>query len=214
VVRAEGKDALNDPAKYNNVPTIFGTNKEENKVFLRSTYTPGTEAAYQAKALHEAESWRARGVDVPATAMSKNQPNVYAYQFNYGAYNKDGFNAWPAAVPTDVGGMTKTYNYAIMMGAAHSLEIAFFFGNWDYIVRPDLIFREDNKLGREALNEDMVTYLASFVRTGNPGAVRGVLWKPWSNDEGGLKRIIFDADATRSKIKMSNIIGYGSQEPQ
>ena len=213
VVRAEGKDALNDPAKYNRVPTIPGTNKEEFKVFLRGTYSPETEAAYQANVLRQSESWRATGVDEPATAMTTSGQNVYAYQFNYGAYNKDGFNAWPTAVPTEVKGTTKMYNYAIMLGAAHSLDIAFFFGNWDYLVRPDLIFREDNEPGREALSEDMVAYLASFVRTGSPGTVRGVLWKPWSNEEGGSKRIIFDADATRSKIKMSSIIGYGSQEP-
>jgi para-nitrobenzyl esterase len=212
VVRSEGVTALKDPTKFQRVPMILGSNKEEYKELRRSSYTPETEKAYQGRTLYESESWRTNGVDEPAALMSRFQP-VYAYQFDYGGYRETGFNAWPTAAPADVGGRTRTANYAVMVGASHSLEIAFFFGKWEYTFRPDLIFREDNKSGREALSEDMVAYLKSFVRTGSPGSVHGVLWEPWSNDKGGPKRIIFDADATKARIRMSDIIGHGSQEP-
>ena len=212
VVSAEGKSALTDPAKFNRVPMILGTNKEEYKVLLRGTYSPEIEIVYQVRTLYESESWRTNAVDEPAAAMSMIQP-VYAYQFNYGAYSEKGFNAWPTVAPADVRETIKAANYAIMMGASHSLEIAFFFGKWEYAFHPDFIFREDNKGGREALSDAMVAYLKSFVRTGNPGSVNGVSWRPWSNDKGGPKRIIFDADAAKPRIRMSGIIGHGSQEP-
>jgi hypothetical protein len=50
--------------------------------------------------------------------------------------------------------------------------------------------------------------LASFARTGKPSYPRSFhwlpRWLPWSNKDGGPKRILFDADATESIIQMSN----------
>ena len=69
---------------------------------------------------------------------SKNGNNV---ALDYGAYNEGGYNAWPTAVPNPAGGTT---NFAVMIGAAHALEMPFFFGNWGYLIAPKHIFREDN----------------------------------------------------------------------
>jgi para-nitrobenzyl esterase len=209
VIHVDGQAALDNPKHYNQVPTILGTNKEEMKIFMAGMYgqticnEEGEEcityddATYQAMTLAASMDWQRTGVNEPATAMSahKSQPGVYAYQFNYGAYNPTGFNAWP-------------YPLNVMIGAAHGLEMAFFFGNWSYLVGSDLIFTEYNKPGQEALSEDMVTYLASFARTGKPSYPRSFhwlpRWLPWSNKDGGPKRILFDADATESIIQMSN----------
>ena len=195
VISALGKNALENPDTYNQVPTILGTNKEEAKFFMALTgmYGTMTDEQYQDYALLATVPWQQAGVNDLAAAMSANrgQPGVFAYQFNYGAYNKGGYNAWP-------------YYFNVMLGAAHGLEIPFIFGEWTYGGIEQLIFRSDNQEGREALSDAMVKYWAFFARTGIPINPTGVVWKPWSNEEGGPKRILFDADATKSIINMSN----------
>lgn len=184
---------------YNQVPVILGTNKEENKLFMGQSLKSLGPEEYQRKALENSANWQRSGVDNIAEAITsiKSQPPVYAYRFDYGAYHPGGYNAWP----TDHEGV----NYALMMGAAHGLEISFFWGNFTEFFRLEkIIFREDNKKGREALSDAMIKYLSQFVRSGDPGEVNGLKWDPWSNAEGALKRIIFDADAEKDILRMSN----------
>ena len=52
----------------------------------------------------------------------------------------------------------------------------------------------------------MVSFLSQFARTGNPNGSNSNLpvWHPWSRFPGGPKRIVFDADLTRAKLRMSN----------
>jgi para-nitrobenzyl esterase len=125
VIHNGGFDALDDPAKYNQVPIIMGTNKEEMKLFmgLGSQYDKMDAETYQQQAIKASQAWRARGVDNPAKKLRTHasQPNVYAYQFDYGAYNPKGYNAWP----TDLKGV----NWALKFGASHGLEVSFFWGN-------------------------------------------------------------------------------------
>jgi para-nitrobenzyl esterase len=202
VISALGKEALKNPKTYNQVPTILGTNKEESKFFMALTGVYGkiSDSAYQATAMATTVPWQQEGVNHVATAMSANegQPDVFAYRFNYGAYNVGGYNAWPTSLPG------VPYNFAIMMGAAHGLEIPFIFGEWTYGGLEYFIFRPDNAGGREALSDAMVKYWASFARTGIPTDPMGVVWEPWSNEEGGAKRIMFDANDTQSIIEMNN----------
>ena len=200
VISSLGKDALENPKTYNQVPTILGTNKEEAKFFMASMGMYGTmpDDLYQATAMAATMPWHQAGVNDIATVMSANegQPGVYTYQFNYGAYSEGGYNAWL----TNYNGI----NFAIMMGASHGLEIPFIFGEWIYGGLEGLIFRLDNAGGREALSDAMAEYWASFARTGIPTDPMGVAWEPWSNEEGGLKRILFDANRTQSIITMSD----------
>jgi len=198
VLPKEGADAFKNADTYNQVPIILGTNKEELKLFMRSSFNSITPEEYQKRAIDSSAQWQKRGVDDIAESITsfKSQPNVYAYQFNYGAYNPEGYNAWP----TD----RKGVNYALMMGAAHGLEISFFWGNFSFFGLDRMIFREDNKNGREALSEIMMQYLARFTRTGNPGEAGGLKWEPWSNAEDEPKRILLDADSDKAILKMSN----------
>ena len=154
-------------------------------------------AAYQQATQSRSDEWKLRAVDNIAkkVAAHDSQPGVYAYQFNYGAYNPDGYNAWP----TNLNGV----NYALKFGASHALEISFFWGNRFFFGLEKIIFREDNRKGYEALTNSMMSYVAQFLRTGKPGAVDGIHWKPWSNREGESKRILFDANNTEALIKMS-----------
>ena len=148
---------------------------------------------YQAYALYMTSLWQQAGVDDLAAAMTANkgQPRVYAYEFDYGAYNEGGYNAWWP-------------HFDIMVGAAHALELPFIFGEWTFWGLEPYIFRPDNAEGREALSLSMVKYWSTFARTGHPFDPTGVLWRSWSNKEGGAKRILFDANDTQSIIKMSN----------
>jgi para-nitrobenzyl esterase len=201
VIHEDGADALNDPASYNQVPVILGTNLEEQKLFLFFMIEQPIKYpfAYQAFTRVTSDLWKVGGVDSLATMMSAHgsQPAVYAYQFLYGAYRMFGYNAWPK----DVNGI----NYALGIGASHTLEIPFFWGSHYWFVFNDLIFREDNRLGREALSDAMMAYVAQFARTGNPNGTGSSLteWTPWSNTEDASKRILFDANDTDAIIEMS-----------
>jgi len=195
VINALGKDALKDPKAYSQVPMILGTNKEELKIFIAGLYGTIPDEEYQAIALYLSMLWQQAGVNDIAAAVSANkgQPGVYAYQFNYGAYNESGYNAWP-------------YPLNIILGAMHTIEMPFIFGNWNSYMGGlgSLLFRPDNQEGWEALSESMVKYWATFARTGHPFDPTGVLWRPWSNKEGGPKRILLDANATQTLIQMSD----------
>ena len=149
---------------------------------------------YQAYALYMTSLWQQAGVDDLAAAMTANkgQPDVFAYRFDYGAYSELGFNAW------------QPYPFNVMLGAMHTIEIPFIFGHWTLYGLEPFIFRPDNQEGWEALHDAMVEYWASFARTGKPRDPSGVLWRPWSNKEGGAKRIVFDADEIQPLIEMSD----------
>jgi len=198
VLAKEGYEVLKDPSRYNQVPTILGANKEEAKLFMGGVFRQVSPEEYQQRALAASAAWIKRGVDEIAETITahESQAPVYAYQFNYGAYNPDGYNAWP----TDYRGT----NYALRMGAAHGLEIPFFWGNLSFFTMGRILFREENRQGYEGLSEAMMKYLARFVHEGDPGSAGGVLWKPWSNAEGAPKRILLDADDTKILIEMVN----------
>lgn len=203
VIHSDGAEALNNPDNYNQVPTILGNTKEEIKAFITSLYGQISDEEYQNVALFYSMMQRPYLVDNVATALSanENQPNVYAFQLDYGAYNAEGFNAWPTSVESPPGSGTYI-NLAIMLGAGHALDVPFFFNYWNYFGSPGP-FTEANRPGFEALGEDMITYLASFTRTGMPYNPDSILWESWSSEEGGPKRILFDADDIDSIIEMS-----------
>lgn len=219
VIHENGASALNDPATYNQVPLILGNNAEEHKYFLYPVFDNYPMAqSYQRSAEIANNFWETWCTNNIANAISglPGQPPVYTYKFEYGAYHyvydqaagdiipdPDGYNAWP----TDYNGT----NYALMLGSAHSLDIAFFFGDVSinsyelpFLTTPfNIIVREDNLQGAQALSDAMTAYIAEFLYNGNPSDAGGVLWEPWSNDPGAPKRIIFDANDTESIIEMS-----------
>jgi para-nitrobenzyl esterase len=199
VISKDGFDALKDPNRYNQVPIILGSNKDEMKLFmgLGSQYDKLDRATYQKVAQARSNKWKLSGVDNVAKNLRahKSQPDVYAYQFNYGAYNPDGYNAWPVD--------HKGVNYALKFGSSHVLAVSFFWGNRWFFGLEKLLFREDNRMGYEALTDAMMSYVGEFARKGKPGSAGGVLWKPWSNTEGESKRILFDANDKEPLIEMS-----------
>jgi len=117
------------------------------------------------------------------------------YQFLWGAYDEDGQSPIPEP-------------YDLKLGSAHSLDIPFFLGNEvfnEYMT--DWVFTEENRPGRLELSDTMMTYTSQFARNGMPNVPGSdlPLWKPWSNDEGEPKLILFDADENQADISTSKM---------
>lgn len=191
--------------KYSKVPILLGTNKEEAKLFLRLDPTfaswikdgslykdPVKGELYNLAAKYQSDGWKVMGVDDLASILRSNidQPNVYAYQFLWGA-----------------GGMTKSVlapPFSIVLGSCHAMEIDFIYGTETTALGP-YSFNPNNRPGRVALSNAMMDYWAQFARAGDPNR-KGTglpLWQPWSNSEGAPKTILLDADFENIKIEMS-----------
>ena len=196
------------PMSTTRFPIIAGTNEEEYKLFLTAYYDVWPSCQYQFTADAMSAGWTLEAVDAPATILASHpsQPGVYAYQFLYGMYRHDGlpscapdpaaYNAWLDLSPF---GMP---NFGLMLGASHALEINFFFGNYWFGDAGPFLFRPDNRPGWE-ITEAMMAYVAEFAYTGSPGDAGGVMWSPWSNTPGAMKRILLDANDEEALIEMS-----------
>ena len=127
-----------------------------------------------------------------AKRLAARQDDVYVYWFCWG------------------GKTVCEETHAFTFGAAHLIDLPFFFGDVDqkdeWVLFSPMFrsFTQANRSGRLALSEAMISYLAQFLRTGNPNnAVSGLPeWKAWSNHVGGPKTLQLDADLVREKISM------------
>jgi len=70
-----------------------------------------------------------------------------------------------------------------------------------------LLALSESTPGRLSLSAAMMSYAARFAWTGNPNAPASALpeWRPWSNDDGGPKCIIFDAGRDSASLMMSDV---------
>ncbi len=176
---------------YNRIPTIFGTNRDENKLFmaLDPEFTwrllgivpvVRDPVRYEATARHLSRHWKARGADEPAGLMRAAQgPSVWVYRFDW--------DEEPTVLTVDV---------ASLLGAAHGIEIPFVFGHWDLGSQTSLLFSEANEPGRLALSGTMMRAWATFARTGDPnGDGPGIVgrWEPFVAPAGGA--LVFDTEA-------------------
>ena len=190
-----------DTAHYNAVPTIFGTNRDEVKLFMaldprwverRFWLFPRLKdaAAYERAARYGSDSWKERGVDRLARLLSTAQGDtVYAYRFDW-----------------DELGSVFGYDLALAMGAAHGLEIAFVFGDFEGSALAFGDIYDDTRLAeRDALSSSMMSYWAEFAHRGDPGRGRdgtGLEWQPWRSDPDVDRMIVFDTPADGG-IRMS-----------
>ena len=141
--------------------------------------------------------WKAKGVDEMARKLRSqaDQPAGYAYQFLWGAADASGSSVIPSP-------------WGFKFGACHAMDVPCFFGNWNFFdVLSGAVFNEQNRLGREALSNDMQVYVAQFVRTGDPSPDGSGLveWTPWSNAAGEPKCVLLNADLNTANIVMSTV---------
>ncbi len=184
------------------VPTILGTNRDENKLFLlfgsphvaRAFGIPlwlKDEAAYDLVAEYEANAWKAAGVDEPAEAMvGVRKTPVFAYRFDW--------DEEPTLLWAD---------FSKMLGAAHALEIPFVFGTLDLGRGNRFLWDEERIPERDALSDAMMSYWANFAYTGDPGQGRANelgSWAAWDASSADSDRfLIFDTPADGG-IRMSS----------
>ncbi len=181
--------AMRMPGRYNNVPVIAGSNRDETRLFnaLDDRFTnryfgviiqPKNARLYDVISDHQSRMWQVQGVDEISGALrAGGNYQVYAYRFDW-----------------DEEGSFLFANYSKLLGAAHSWEIPFVFANWNYAGRLDrVLWNNGNREGRLALSDAMMGYWAEFARTGNPGTGNrdNTAWLP----HGAAGRIVFDTDA-------------------
>jgi para-nitrobenzyl esterase len=198
VIPENGYDTFVTGTYPNKVPLIIGTNKEETKVFLfLDPFFIGKDELYQTVASFSSDLWKALGADGVARELSSHadQPDVYVYQFLWGSGGDTGTSVIPAP-------------WGFKLGACHSLDIPFFFGNdiWNSPL-DRLVFTQDNQAGRKALSSDMMAYVAQFARTGDPNKPGTSLsvWSPWSNAADGPKCILFNVQGDVPDLTMSDV---------
>ncbi len=197
VIASGGFDTLDNRTYPNKVPIIIGMNKEESKFkLLTLNEFRDDEKMYRTIAQIGSDLKKANGCDDLLRRLRANgdQPDVYGYQFCWGAEQPDGKSVIPPP-------------YGLKIGAAHALDIPFFFDlNTSLFVgsKGDVVFTEKNLPGRKALSGAMIGYIKNFAHIGNPNTPGSGLpeWKPWSNEPGKPKCIRFDADYDHYKIDM------------
>lgn len=190
VIPFEGLEALAWSPSSAGVPLLIGSNREELKLFIS-----GKSDLEAAAARYGSQRWKATGVDALARRLSAREDGgpVWAYEFAWGAPDAAGRSPLPC-------------RWGRKLGAFHTLEIPFFFGHDTVnMVMHLVLFTESNRPGREALSSAMAAYLGSFVRGGNPNPPGSPLprWEPWSNEPGGPKSLVLDADRRAARIGMT-----------
>lgn len=213
-------EVFSDPSRYNNVPIITGTNRDETKLFLsqdprwRSRFLwlvpqPREPELYHLVAEYTSRLWKAHAVDQVAPVLRDSQgPNVYAYRFDW--------DDLPTILGTDL---------SKLLGAAHGMEIPFVFGDFDFgPERTQYFFTEENREPRLKLSRTIRTYWTKFARTGNPNPGESdslTDWKPWnSSSDTSPRYLIFDKEAdgglrTGSRTySLENLIDNVSSDPR
>lgn len=180
---------------YNQVPIILGTNRDERRIYMYrdprwAPLIKSDPEEYIRVAKYPSDAWKLRGVDELARAMAPVQKDkVYAFRFDW-----------------DEEAVYQGLDLAVGIGAGHSTEMAFIFGDWDVgFVPKSIMYDPSRSEGRDALSRSMMSYWANFAYTGDPGKGRDgrdVEWQPWQTEEGEAKMLVLDT-AEDGGIRMS-----------
>ncbi len=190
---------LQDPSRYNAVPLLTGTNRDENKLYMyrdpqyvdmQLGFVPKIKdrALYQRVSQIVSDNWKAGAVDEPAIALNQNAQPVYAYRFE-----------WDDMPPNLLA------NLAELLGAAHGFEISYVFGDFIGGTPTEPLEGRGNLPRREALSLSMMDYWAEFAYNGDPGRGRSgtqPLWSAWSDMGNNL--MILD-EALSGGVRMGEV---------
>jgi para-nitrobenzyl esterase len=165
--------------RYNEVPVLLGTNRDEVKLFMlmasknvrRFFKIPlwfRDQRAYALETDYPNQMWKADGVDEPARALSTANPGRnFAYRFDWDEERRFLF--------ADLGQM---------LGACHAIEVPFVFGQLDFAGLDRYLFDSSRLPAAEELSRSMVSYWTEFAHSGDPGRGRdGRLprWYAWDD---------------------------------
>jgi para-nitrobenzyl esterase len=177
------------PQRYNDVPLMTGTNRDEAKLFLaqdlkfvelRFGFLPRIKDidAYNSTSAYISDAWKARAVDEVAAIITANsEQGVFAYRWDW-----------------DEGAKTWLIDYSTLIGAGHGMEVAFVFNDFEGGILVPGFYNEQNSPGRDELAREMRSYWSQFAKTGDPASGRkGDLsqWDAWSNN--GPNLMILDS---------------------
>lgn len=187
-------EVLRSGEGVNRVPAIFGTNRDEVKLFMLGT-SPDVarlfgvplwlrdELRYDLVSEYGSKMWKARGADEPATALAARAgPPVFVYRFD-----------WDEEPEVWMADLSK------LLGAAHGLEIPFVFGRLRFPGPAGYVFSEEARPAAKKLSDAMASYWTRFAEVGDPGRGRGddlPLWSPWQPEGGAEPNFaVLDTDA-------------------
>ena len=160
---ADYEEIYSDLSRINDVPMMFGTTFEENKLyqmidkrFTKTRFgfyrTILDEPFYDAYAQHIAASRKIIGVEFPLTHLNAaGKSDLYAFRFDWNEQATIMF-----------------MDYSKILGAAHVVDVDFVHGNFDEGPMKRLYTRK-NKPGRDFLSGAMMSYWAQFAHEGDPG---------------------------------------------
>jgi para-nitrobenzyl esterase len=184
-------ELLADPARYNSVPFMAGTNHDEARPFnfVKPEYTERRfgfiphirdRPLFDRASRYGSDNWIAGATDEPLTAMSSSgRDNVFGYRFDW--------HELPNFYVVDLGDL---------FGAGHSVEVNFVFNVLDNHGMLGSFYDRRSLPGRIPLAHAMSSYWAEFAYTGKPGRGRAEdlpEWRAWDN--GGDKYVIFDSSS-------------------
>lgn len=180
-----------DQRRYNAVPLMTGTNRDEMKLFMAQSPTfierrfgvlPKIRDldAYNRAAAYGSDQWKAYAVDSVAEIISHHRGEpVFAYRWDW-----------------DEGGKSWMVDYSQLIGAGHGLEVSYVFNDFDDGIMVPGLYTPDNTPGRDTLARQMRSYWSEFARNGDPGRGReGDLprWEAWNNSDANL--MVLDTEA-------------------
>lgn len=190
VIPDAGYDLLDSGDFPNKVPLLFGTNKDEYKLYTNpvgfNAYPDSSEELRAAVGRYISDAWRVTGADDLATRLDNidDLPDFYVYRFNWGSSDENGNSPLPG-------------DFGDTGGAIHSGEISSMMGNEDIFIFAaftDLFFNEGNLASRTTISEVMVSYWSNFARSADPNGNSLPVWEPWSNAGDGFKAITLDVN--------------------
>ncbi|MAI25685.1 MAG: carboxylesterase [Spirochaeta sp.] len=176
--------------RFNRVPAIFGTNRDETKLFMmmgsehvrRLAGIPlwrSNASLYDASAMYTSQNWKRVGVDDPAQAVRAHQEEIWAYRFDWDEERR-----------------LLGYDLPGLVGAGHAMEIPFVFGGLSLGPASGLVFDPARAETDEALSDAMMSYWTEFAYSGDPGRGRegqGTDWPAWSAEPEGPKMMVLDS---------------------
>lgn len=180
-------EAFGSLDQFNVVPIMTGTTRDEMKLFyafdpdlvktvLGRFIVPRDPGLYDAASDYSSRVWRVRSIDQPAQMMAAaGHEAVYGFRFDW-----------------DEGGKFLWMDTAVVLGAAHGMDIPFVFNIFSLFGDADpIVFRKQTAAEREALSLAMGRYWASFARSGVPIAQGAPNWLPYVS--GGAAVMHFDS---------------------
>lgn len=193
-------DIFTKKTGYNAVPVIFGTNRDEYKIFMVmdkeyvNLFGVKDQQYYDLIAGYLSDEWKVTGADELAIILRATQgPSVYVYRFDW--------DEEPSFMSSEM---------SRLVGAGHAVEIPFVFNNFDVLYPGFSLFFSSSSLpGRTALSDSMSSYWAEFAYSGSPGKGRNnneIEWKAWNNSPGADKFITFDTPQDHGIVMSSQTI--------